>query len=159
MSDVDSAMADLGLDLGAEAPKLNATAGDEAAAAPKKTRAPRVQVKLGEVTIGEAEDLADITRGGGAEGRDSKYDFIATIPEPVQKEDGSWNYFPATVPLVEDGDVDALKRAINSAISGANSKSKEAGTPNHYVSRSWIVNGEFKGVKIYRVDATLAKKE
>lgn len=132
------------------------TAPAEAAPA-KAARAPRVEVNVGEIVVStEFESLAPLVRGGGGGATGSKYKFDELLA-PAQQADGSWGYTSFLVELQEGVDEDALKRSVQSANTQANANAKKAGEPNYYVTRSVVKDGKFVGMKVYRVDNTIAK--
>ena len=163
----NDALADLGLDeLGLG--DTVATPDDDAAAAvvdaavaaneDATEKQQRVAVQIGEIEIGEAEDLAPMQRAGFSTGpRGSKYPF-EKLPAPVAREDGSFGYVPFVAHLPEGEDWDRFRRSVQSAATAQNRKAKEAGTVEYYVTRS-VTDKEGKNValKVYRVDNTLAE--
>lgn len=155
---VNDALADLGLDLEAVAPIVPA---DKEVNAEKKPRAPRVEVKIGELVFGDEDELPSIERNGGGFGeREAKYDFDgleAPYKGPNAAGEEVWKYKTFTVGLLEGVDADALKRSVNSATTAANKKAEEAKNGKYFVTRSVIKDEKFVGIKVYRIDDTTGK--
>jgi len=159
---MSDALAELGLNLEGEATETEASTVDTAAVAAEvtaeaKTRAPRVEVNVGEIVVAEADDLPESTRKGNpAFGkRESKYPFDK-IEAPVLKEDGvTYKYHSMVLTLQEGVDPDALKRSVQSATTQANSTYKAEG--RRFKSYSTVVDGAFVGMKVFRVDDKAGK--
>lgn len=151
----DNALADLGLDdTGADAGStVEATQAPVEAAAAK---APRKQVNIGELVIGE-EDFIPAMKKGGEKGSKFAFDKLAA---PRLKDDGV-NYAYATfTAMLQDGeDEGALKRSVQSATTAQNRQAKANNEPQRFVTRSKVENGEFVGITVYRVDGTIDTEE
>lgn len=66
-------------------------------------------------------------------------------------------YHAKLVPF-EGGDVAAFKRSVQSSATGQNTKAKDAGAPNYYITRSHEEAGKFVGVVVIRTDDRPADK-
>jgi hypothetical protein len=118
----------------------------------------REHVEVGEVTLEEDVPLTALTRQTGG----SKYRFN-DLREPVKKEDGSFSYASFKVDLLDGVDEGKLKRSVQSATTQANRQAKggKGGYEKHdvyYITRSVMKDGKFAGVRVYRVDGTVAKE-
>lgn len=60
--------------------------------------------------------------------------------------------FHAKLIAYKGGDMKAFKRSVQSSATGQNTKAKEAGAPNYYVTRAAETDGQFKGVYVIRTD-------
>ena len=164
MRSAEDPLADLGLDLGNAggtavegtdgAPVPAEASGAEAAvAAATEAKDKRKEVEIADLEFGFVDLIPQMKRGGAT---GSKYEFDKLVA-PVAKEDGSgfkYAMFVAKLANPED-DAAALKRSVQSATTAENKSHKDAGTPNRYITRTHVVNGEFAGVAVFRVDATL----
>jgi hypothetical protein len=133
----------------------DAEKGTEESTVAKQTRE---HVEVGEVTLEEDVPLTALTRQSGG----SKYRF-SDLREPVKKEDGSFSYASFKVDLLDGVDEGKLKRSVQSATTQANRQAKggKAGYEKHdvyFITRSVVTNGKFAGVRVYRVDGTVAKE-
>ncbi len=145
MTDVNDALADLGLDTAAP------TAG---AAAETAARAPREEVEIGELEFGTADLIPAMKRGGE---KGSKYQFDK-LAAPVAKADGNgYSYSTFSVSVLPGVDPDKLRRSVQSATTAANRAAKAEGSSAYYITRSKLVAGEFAGMTVFRVDGTLGK--
>lgn len=156
---VDS-LADLGLDLGpsdtgasdaAQSPTIDVAA--VTAAVTKK----RERVNIGELEFGTM-DLIPVKRGGGGGAKESKYGFDK-LAAPVATGDVAkpWTYATFLARLQEGVDAAALKRSVQSAVTAANAEGKAEG--KRFITRSFVQDGEFVGIVVYRVDDTLDDAE
>ena len=163
MSDETNAMLDPLADLGltgaqTDADVVNAAgaaASTEASADAPRTRAPRVEVEIGELEFGEIDFIPAAVRGGE---KGSKYEFEKlAAPTPKDPADLSkgYSYKTFTVNKLPDVQAAALKRSVQSAVTAENRTNKKNGNPAQYVSRSVIKAGEFVGLIVIRVDATI----
>ncbi|WKV17028.1 hypothetical protein [Nostoc phage NMeng1] len=144
MTDVDNALADLGLDTAAP------TAG---AAADAPARAPREEVEIGDIEFGTTDLIPTMKRGGD---KGSKYQFDK-LAAPVAKDGGGYSYSTFSVSVMPGVDPDKLRRSVQSATTAANRASKADGSVAYYITRSRLVAGEFAGMTVFRVDGTLGK--
>lgn len=159
----NDALADLGLDLGTEAVTETIVASEVGTveevlgAAPTEATAKREEVAIADIELGFA-DFIPAQKRGGAGG--SKYDEFENLAAPVLKDEADpskgFKYATATVKPenADNFDADRLKRSVQSAVTAANKASKDAGTPNRYLTRQAIVGGVFVGVTVFRVDGT-----
>lgn len=166
------ALADLGLEgLGTE---VSATSPVQADATTEQTDGPvdssvpdvqnsatgekkkREHVEIGELEFETVDFIPELKRGGGAGGtRESKYDFDG-LAAPVAKEDGSgYSYAVFTAKLQPGVDPEALKRSVQSANTAENRKQKDAKSEKRFITRSILKDGEFVGMRVFRVDGTL----
>ena len=151
-------LADLGLDLGGTDtttadPTEQVTETVTEAVTDGVVKEKRKEVEIAGLDFGFADFIPKMERGGKG---GSKYEFDK-LAAPVAKEDGTgfkYAMFVAKLANPED-DTDALKRSVQSATTAENKSHKDAGTPNRYITRQHIVGGEFVGVAVFRVDATL----
>lgn len=159
MSDETNSMldplADLGLtDVQTDADVVNSTTASASTDAPK-TRAPRVEVEIGELEFGEIDFIPAAVRGGE---KGSKYEF-EKLAAPTLKDENDpskgYTYKTFTVNKLPDVQAAALKRSVQSAVTAENRTNKKNGNPAQYVSRSVIKGGEFVGLVVIRVDATM----
>lgn len=155
MSETDTALdplADLGF--GGVATDAGVTNAVGAAEDTGKTRAQREEVEIGELEFGFADFIPSLTRTGGG----SKYEFDKLVAPKLKDEadpSKGYNYAVFTVKKLEDVQAAALKRSVQSAVTGENRKQKKDGTKIAFVSRSIVKNGEFIGMMVFRVDDTL----
>lgn len=155
MSDMDIlgelGLGDVGAPVAAEPVQAAAETAEE-----HKERKQRVEVKIAAAVVADDfEEIPAIERAGGGGGdRDSKYSAIEELPAPVKREDGTYGYKPVTYEVGEN-DPAAFKSAIASAVANLNRKYKKAGEPNVYISRTFIKDDKFLGMKVFRVDDTL----
>lgn len=138
-----------GLGLGDDAA---ATTETTTAGAAEDAKADRTEVKIGELKAVTFDSIPALTRGGGGS-TGSKYKF-EDIAAPVDNGNGGFSYSGTLVELVEGEVEDKLKRSVQSATTQENAKAKKAGRPERYLTRQHVVNGEFAGVYIIRVDGT-----
>lgn len=152
---MSDALADLGLDLGGEVAGATVAEGSTTATE-KKARAPRKEVNVGEIAISDGEELTPIQRNFVPGARESKYKHDE-LNAPVAKADGSgYTYSAFLVELQEGTEFDALARSVYSATNAENRKAKEAGLTTKYVNRTVAKDGKNIGIKVFRVDDTLA---
>lgn len=176
----ENLLADLGLDLGTNTAAAKEVATEAAAGAEAAEKAKRSQIDVGTIVVSEeAEDLPVMVRNFTGERKTgSKYKF-ADIAAPVLKDAADptkgWSYFNMKV-AVGENDPDAFRRSIQSATTQANNAYKpaegtvgaegykEAGAhwvagevERKFVTRSFNdAAGKFAGMKVFRVDDTLA---
>ena len=156
---MSDALADLGLDLGTDTVATAEVAATETPVVAADAAAGEAATKREEVAIADLEfgfvDLIPAQKRGGASG--SKYEFHKLVA-PVAKEDGTgFKYATFTVKPenAADFDADKLKRSVQSATTAENREAKKEGRVDRYITRQAIVGGEFVGVTVFRVDATL----
>lgn len=121
-----------------------------------KTRAPRVEVAIADLEFEQFDLIPAQKRFGGGNNAGSKYDFDS-LAAPVAKADGSgFSYSAFTVKPADAANFDAerLKRSVQSAAAGANREAKDQNLPNRFLTRSVIVDGQYVGHRVFRVDAT-----
>lgn len=150
---MSDALADLGLDLGTTT-ETAVVETPVVAAADAATAGKREEVAIAELEFGFV-DLIPAQKRGGASG--SKYEFHK-LAAPVAKEDGSGFRYATFTVKPEDAanfDADKLKRSVQSATTAENREAKKEGRVERYITRQHIVGGEFAGVIVFRVDATL----
>jgi len=154
MTDNNELLAGLGLDLNAAG--AAAVVADAATTAAEVEKVKRAHIDVGEIAFGEEEDIPALTRNFGGERKTgSKYKFDEIVA-PIAKEDGSFKYVPMIV-VVGENDPEAFKRSIQSATTQANNKYKEGEDVRKFITRSFNdAAGKFAGMKVYRVDGTLA---
>lgn len=161
----ENALADLGLDFGAEAttevqqeaPVATAPVADTGAEEVAATT--RKAVRVTTVVSDEFEDLPALERAGfGGGNREKKYPFDE-LAAPVELADGRMGYRSFTVLPDEGEDIDRAIRSAQSATTQANRQAKEAGEATYFVTRTFTENGEVKGLKVFRTDARPEKGE
>ncbi len=159
MSDNNELLAGLGLDLNAAG--TDAVAADDAATTEATEKVKRTKIEVGVIEFGEEEDIPVLTRTfTGERNTGSKYKFDEIVA-PVAKEDGTFKYIPMIV-AVGDNEPEAFKRSIQSATTAANNKYKTGEGDAAVYERKFITRsfndaaGKFAGMKVYRVDGTLA---
>lgn len=150
----NDALAGLGIDLGDNGAVTEAVAAEAGAVveAPteKAPRAPRKEVEVGEILLGEADELPELVRLGGGGGRTgSKYPFDQ-LAAPVDNGNGGLKYATFTVNVQAGVDPDALKRSVQSAATAANRDAKASGSGAKFETRSKNVDGVVVGVTVYR---------
>ena len=147
-------LADLGLDIEDNAAAPAAEASTEAAA--EGAKAPREEVEIGELEFGTLDFIPTSKRGGPS---GSKYEFDK-LAAPVAKESGDgWNYSYFFVKLLPDVDPDKLKRSVQSATTSANRGAKDEKSDRRFITRTVLKDGDFVGINVIRVDATLDNEE
>lgn len=127
-----------------------------APAAEAAKRAPRVEVAIADLEFEQFDLIPAQKRFGGGNNAGSKYDFDS-LAAPVAKADGSgFSYSAFTVKPADAANFDAerLKRSVQSAAAGANREAKDQNLPNRFLTRSVIVDGQYVGHRVFRVDAT-----
>lgn len=168
MSNDANLLAELGL--AGDNAAAETTAATTEAAAPVVTegtqeaekRAPRVEVKVNNSTLGVGL-LPPRAALGGAQGeRGSKYPF-ASLNEPTKDADGNvtgYSFFTINLTDVENADEKKLSSAIQAAVAAQNKKHKEKGETTKYVSRTNVDDkGAYTGSSVYRVDDTIGDDE
>lgn len=160
----DNLLADLGIELGAGA-AADAVVAETAAGAAVAEKAKRAQIDVGTIVLAdESEDLPALVRTFTGERKTgSKYKF-ADIAAPVLKDETDaskgFKYFTMQIDLGEN-DPEAFRRSVQSATTQANNAYKTgegdaAVYERKFVTRSFNVDGKFAGMKVYRVDNTMA---
>lgn len=123
------------------------------------TKTVREQVKIGEVQIEEGIALTPLTRVSGG----SKYKFNE-LRAPVKADDGSFSYASMLVKPEEGEDDAKLRRSVQSATTQENKKHKGSkggfdGADVYFITRSVADRaGNFVGMRVFRVDGTVAKE-
>ena len=130
----------------------------EAATEESTVKAKREHVDVGTIELEEDVPLAPLTRQTGG----SKYRFD-DLRAPVKKEDGTFSYASFKVDLLAGVDEGKLRRSVQSATTQANRQAKGGkagfeGKDVYFITRSVTVAGKFAGIRVYRVDGTVAKE-
>lgn len=159
MSDEFDPLADLNLDDAATGANTGDTGPSDENESDAPTKKKREHVNVGVIVVSEDEEMIPLTRNSAGGTRESKYKFDdLTAPKPHPTKEGAFLYSTFFVELLEGTNPDALKRSVQSATTAENRENKEAGTGKYFETRSVIVDGVYKGTKVFRTDAAPADK-
>lgn len=127
--------------------QASAPAANEAA----ETKAPSFEA--GDVSDLSFDEIPAVTRSFTGGGR-TQYG-IEDIPAP--NTDGK--KFHGKLVEYKGGDEKAFRRSVQSSATGQNTKAKEAGAPNYYITRTHEVAGKFVGLLVIRTDERPSEAE
>jgi hypothetical protein len=148
MSNADAdTLAALGL---TEVPTVTETVTEEVTAeVVTEDKASREEVEVGEITVDEIDFIPQQKRLGD---RTSKYKF-GELKAPVDKGNGKKGYSRFVVELQPGVDAEKLRRSVQSATTAQNRQAKAEGSVTYFITRSYLVDGVFKGLQVIRTDA------
>lgn len=164
MNTADEALASLGLATETTSPAETVTEAPVEAPVVEETVTPETQPEA-PVTQPEAETAASGSSFEAGDVNDISFDEIPALKrtftgggstvygiEDIAAPGTEGKKFHAKLIAYKGGDIKAFKRSVQSSATGQNTKAKEAGAPNYYITRAAEQDGQFQGMYVIRTD-------